>query len=251
MTDSFHSRVWNRPTADALDLSAGLVHVWRFTLDPPDSTLAQFEPLLDPTERTRADRFRAATLRRRFVAGRGGLRTLLGTVLNSPARSIAFAYGDHGKPRLADAHPSGVEFNLTHSHGLALCAVTIGQAIGVDLEAIRPLENAERIIGRFFSPVEQAEFLRLAEADRRSAFFRGWSRKEAFLKATGTGLSTALDSFDVTLGPLPRLLRVGNDPIESTHWTLLDLHPDPTFASALATRSLNVSLQLWDGLPDL
>ena len=106
----------------------------------------------------------------------------------------------------------------------------------MDVEAVRALENAERIIERFFSAREQAEFLALPDADRRAAFFRGWSRKEAFLKATGTGLSTRLDSFDVTLGPVASLLRVGDDPDEAGRWSLLDLDAGPDFAAALAVR---------------
>ena len=202
-----------------VDLSGGVVHVWRFTLDPPVSLLARFEPTLNDDEHQRANRFRTETLRRRFLAGRGGLRAILGAALGCPPGEVAFAYGDHGKPRLAGADFGAFEFNLAHSHGLALCAVSLGRVLGVDLEAIRPLENAERIIGRFFSPREQAEFLALPVPERQSAFFRGWSRKEAFLKATGTGLSTALDSFDVTLCAVAGLLRVGDDPSEALRWS--------------------------------
>lgn len=224
------------------------VHVWRFTLDPPGPVLARLEATLDAAEFRRAGRFRTEPLRRRFVAGRGGLRAILGAVLGRPPEQVAFAYGDHGKPRLAGVVAGQLEFNLAHSHGLALCAVSLGRVLGVDLEAIRPMDNAERIIGRFFSPREQAEFLTLPAHDRQAAFFRGWSRKEAFLKATGTGLSTALDSFDVALGPTAALLRVGDDPSEAPRWSLLDLHPGPGFASALAALGSDFAVKLWDGV---
>ncbi len=226
------------------------IHVWRFTLDPPDHMLARFERTLNDAELQRVNRFRTETLRRRFVAGRGGLRAILGAFLGGlPADQVAFAYGDHGKPRLAGLGNGRVQFNLAHSHGLALCAVSLGRELGVDLEMTRPLDNAERIIERFFSPREQAEFLTLPDPDRRAAFFRGWSRKEAFLKATGTGLSTALDSFDVTLGPIASLLRVGDDPAEAARWSLYDLHPGPAFAAALAVFGDRLTVKLWDGLP--
>ena len=109
----------------------------------------------------------------------------LGATLGRPPEQVAFAYGDHGKPRLAVTDSGPVEFNLAHSHGLALCAVTVGRVIGIDIEAVRAFDNAERIIDRFFSTHEQAEFLALPDAERVAAFFRGWSRKEAFLKAIG------------------------------------------------------------------
>jgi 4'-phosphopantetheinyl transferase len=107
--------------------------------------------------------------------------------------------------------------------------------VGVDVEAARPLESAERIIRRFFSPQECATFLALGEAERQAAFFRAWARKEAFLKATGTGLSTALDSFDVTLHPSEpaRILRIGDDPAEPSRWWLGDVDAGPGFAAAL------------------
>ena len=242
---------WSAAPGRVPPASADEVHVWRFTLDPPEPALARFDPTLDDEERRRRDRFRTETLRRRFLAGRGSLRSILGAYLGCPAVEVAFAYGLHGKPRLADATAGvpPVEFNLAHSHGLALCAVTLGREVGVDVEAVRAFDNSERIIDRFFSPREQADFLALPEADRLAAFFRGWSRKEAFLKATGTGLSTRLDSFDVTLGPVAALLRVGDDPSEAPLWSLLDLHPGPGFAAAVATRGGGFEVRLWDGLP--
>jgi 4'-phosphopantetheinyl transferase len=238
------------PAESGFELPAGEVHVWRFGLDPPPDTLAPLESTLCAPERARADRFRTETLRRRFIAGRGNLRAILGSYVDLPAGQIAFGYGTHGKPWLVGA--SGLDFNLAHSHGVALCAVTRGGAVGVDIEAARPLESAERIIRRFFSPAECAAFLGLPEAERPAAFFRAWARKEAFLKATGTGLSTALDSFDVTLGPgePAALLRVGDDPAECARWWLRDLDAGPGFAAALvAARQVTeplVRLRSWD-----
>jgi 4'-phosphopantetheinyl transferase len=238
------------PASSVLRLAAGEVHVWRFGLDPPPDTLARLEAVLCGPERTRADRFRTETLRRRFVAGRGSLRMLLGSYVDRPPGEIEFGYGPHGKPWLVGGE--GLEFNLAHSHGVALCAVTRGGAVGVDIEAARSMESAERIIRRFFSPAECLAFLRLTEFERPAAFFRAWARKEAFLKATGSGLSTALDSFDVTLGPdePAALLRVGDDPAEPARWWLGDLDAGPGFAAAVvvARRGAEpvVRLRSWD-----
>ncbi len=240
---------WSLPPR-LVEPGEGEVHVWRFTLDAPGPLLGRFEATLNSDELHRANRFRTEALRRRFIAGRGSLRAVLSTYLNRPAVEISFAYGVHGKPRLCTDSSQALKFNLAHSHDQALCAVTLGREIGVDIEVIRPLESAERIIARFFSPREQAEFLALPESERLGAFYRGWSRKEAFLKATGTGLATELDSFDVTLGPTAALLRVGDDPAEASRWTLRDLDPGPHFAAAVAVQGGHFVLRLWDGVPD-
>jgi 4'-phosphopantetheinyl transferase len=189
----------------------------------------------------RRDRFRTEDLKRRFVAGRGGLRAVLAMYLGCDPSAIVFDYGPHGKPALAPPfQPAPFAFNLTHSGELALCALSVLGAVGVDLEKVRPMEADGRgLIGRFFSEVEQAEYLSLAEHDRLAAFFRGWTRKEAFLKATGTGLATVLDSFDVTLGSnvSAAVLRVGDDPTAAARWSLFDLDPGPGYAAALAVES--------------
>jgi 4'-phosphopantetheinyl transferase len=232
-------------------LLPGEVHVWRFTLDPPADLAARFEETLSDDERRRADRFHTEALRRRFVAGRGGLRAALGAYFGIDPAEVTFEYGPHGKPVLACGFVPATAFNLSHSHELALFALTSVGAVGVDLEAIRPMEeHGRRLIRRFFSPAEQAEYLALPVADRLAAFFRGWTRKEAFLKATGTGLATVLHSFDVTLGPSApaALLRVADDPAATARWSLFDLDPGPGYAGALAveTRGADVSVRFGD-----
>ena len=210
-------------------LEPGAIHVWRIDLDPSDARLDERSRSLSADERARADRFRLPLLRRRFAAGRGALRAVLAGYLGVGAGDVAFAYGDHGKPRLA-RDSGGVEFNLAHSHGVGLCAVTAARAVGVDVEQIRPIGEAGRIIGRYFTPAEQAEYLGHPEPERDEAFFRGWTRKEAFLKATGKGIAGGLDSFEVALGVSgPLLRRVGGDPDEAGRWSLLDVDAGPGF----------------------
>jgi 4'-phosphopantetheinyl transferase len=230
----------------------GEVHVWRVPLDPPEPALAVYEPTLSADERARADRFRTGVLRRRFVAGRGALRAILATYLGVAPGRVAFAYGDHGKPRLdGDGLGSRLEFNLAHSHDLALCAVARGRAVGVDVEKLRPVTEAVRIVGRYFTPGEQAEFLSHPEPDRVAAFFRGWTRKEAFLKVTGLGLSAGLDSFEVTLGAGgAALLRVGDDPAAAGRWTLRDVDAGPGFAAAVAVEGELARVTVRDREPE-
>jgi 4'-phosphopantetheinyl transferase len=202
--------------------------------------------MLSADELRRADRFRGEELRRRFVAGRGSLRAVLGLYLDRPPDSLSFAYGVHGKPRLAD--DPGVEFNLAHTQDVALCALADRRIVGVDVEAIKPVREFEKIIDRFFSAAEQEDFLGHQVPERVGAFFRGWSRKEAYLKARGTGLATRLDSFDVSLvhQPPSLLLRVDGSEEEAQRWTLVDLDVGPGYAAAVAVESGGMDLRLFD-----
>ena len=206
-----------------LELTAGLVDIWLLDLDPSETEFQRLQSTLNASERERADRFRREILRRRFIAGRGYLRSILGGYLGRDPSSIVFEYGSHGKPGLADPS-SALEFNLAHSKGIAVCGLTRDNPIGVDIETDRPVDMADRIIQRFFSAAEQKEFQSLAVEDQPAAFLRGWTRKEAFIKALGMGLAYPLDGFDVSLGSEnARILRVGDDPDEASRWSLVDI----------------------------
>ncbi len=212
-------------------LAAGEVHVYVAVLDvPPDPALLE---LLSPDERARAERFLAERDRRRFAVTRASLRRLLGGYLGQPPAGLRFSYGPRGKPSLAGGGP---RFNVTHSGGLALLAFTPGHELGVDVEPLRVIEDAAAIADRYFSPGEASVLRGLREPERSRAFLRGWTRKEAFIKATGDGLSRPLDEFEVPLLPdePPRLLRLAGDPAAAARWWLQDLAPASGFAAALA-----------------
>ncbi len=159
---------------------------------------------------------------------------LLGRYLDAAPERLEFRYGPQGKPSLPEDR--SLRFNLAHSHDLALLAVTEGREVGIDLEGLRPLADAEQIIARFFSPRERAEFLALPAPERLVAFFRGWTRKEAYIKARGLGFAMPLDAFDVALAPgvASRLLRVESSPDEPGRWSFRDLAPGPGFLAAMA-----------------
>ena len=212
------------------------IRVWRADLDRSDPETAALREFLSADERARADRFRFDIDRRRFTAARGLLRVLLGRMLGLPPGEVEFSYGNHGKPSLRRPTDPGLEFNLSHSHGLALIATSWGQAVGVDLEFHRPEFDFQGIAGRFFTPREFAAIEAQPEAERRSAFFRGWTRKEAFLKARGDGLWLGLDQFEVSIAPdvPPRLIRTTWDPDEAGRWTLHDCDVADDFAAAMA-----------------
>jgi 4'-phosphopantetheinyl transferase len=217
----------------------GEVRVWFARLDLPAPVVAGRERRLSSDERARAAAFRFDRDRRRFVAARGFLRGVLGECLGIPPREVTFAYGPHGKPRLADPS-SGLHFNLSHSGERAACALRRDGEIGVDVEAVRDLDDADDIAARFFSAAEATALRRLTSSgERLAAFFNCWTRKEAYLKALGDGLARPLDGFDVTLlpGEPPRLSRVVDDDEEPARWSLAELDPGPGYVGAVAVRA--------------
>jgi 4'-phosphopantetheinyl transferase len=161
-------------------------------------------------ERARANRFHFAIHREHFVVARGILRYLLSHYVEIPASRIRFTEGPHGKPELAEKPRYG--FNVTHSGGLAMYAVSDLREVGIDVEQHREMDDLAGIARRFFAPDEVDALEQLSPEDRQAAFFRCWSRKEAVVKAIGAGLSLPLDSFCVSLGEQPDPLVQGRLP---------------------------------------
>lgn len=218
-------------------LPADELHVWRVGLELGRERTAAMHELLSLDERERAARFRFDRDRDRYVAGRGLLRCLLGAYTGREPAAIAFSYGPYGKPSLQDA---ALHFNLSNSGAVALIALSASAELGVDLELAREDFSREHIAERFFSPAEVRDLRALAPEEQPTAFLRCWTRKEAFIKARGDGLSLALDSFDVTLQPgQPAMVtRTAWSEEEPRHWGMQDLSDDEGgFIAAVATRS--------------
>lgn len=229
----------------SFELSGRDVHVWILRTGASDAVAAKFEPVLVSDERDRAARFRFDHLRQSFVITRGALRCLLGRYLGLDPASIRFNYGSKGKPALAAT--AGIEFNMTHSGGLAAFAFTVGCQIGVDLEQIRPLTETQDIANRFFCSEEAAEIMSLPPSERERAFFCCWTRKEAYIKAIGDGLSAPLDEFRVTLQPNEpaQFIHLAHDTNAAKAWTLHDLCLASDYAAALAYRDRQRSLSVF------
>ena len=239
--------LWGSPPAD-LALSSDDVHIWRACLDQPAWRIQQLAQTLSQDERIRADRFYFEQDTKRFIVGRGILRTMLGRYLGIEPSQLQFRYGPCGKPALTEnSLGSTVSFNLSHSQGLALYAVTCDRQIGVDLEHIRPVPNAENIALRFFSEREKAVFTALPPSQKQAAFFNCWTRKEAYMKAIGEGLALPLDQFDVSLSPgePARLLGIKGDRCAVTRWFLQELTPAPSYVAALAVEGHGWRLKCW------
>jgi 4'-phosphopantetheinyl transferase len=242
--------IWHCPGGD-YGLPPDEVHVWRATLDQPQDTIARFMRLLSLDERARAEKFQFEADGKRHIIGRGLSRTLLGHCLGSPADQLKFEYNEFGKPALAAGLYRPLAFNVSHSGELVLVALALGRDLGIDVERMRRDMAKEEIAARFFSPNECRALAALASDVQCAAFFACWTRKEAYLKARGDGLSLPLDQFDVAFvpGEKPRLLETRHDPAEARRWTMRALHPGHGCKAALAVEGSDWKLKCWDWPP--
>jgi 4'-phosphopantetheinyl transferase len=218
------------------------VDIWFVPLNRDVQYLHAALQALAPDEVKRAERFRFDTDRERFVLSRGVLRNILGRYLEIPPTKLCFEYNEYGKPALKRQCRS-LSFNLSHAPGAALYAVSSGRKVGVDLELVRDGIEYEQIAERFFS-AHEAETLHLLPLEAKPrAFFNCWTRKEAYVKAKGNGLSLDLKSFDVAFAPgdpgAP--LWVANDPLEAGRWSLMNLDVPADYVAALAAERLPTS----------
>jgi 4'-phosphopantetheinyl transferase len=210
---------WQIPPDD-LQLNAGLIHVWRISLD---RSADLFRSYLSPDEQIRADRFHKSLDQERFMVARGMLRQIIGQYLKQPPPSLIFSYGDHGKPMIAN-----LEFNLSHTSDLALLAIAIDRPVGIDLEQIRPMENLTKLAARFFTAEEHQTIMAADESGRTELFFRIWTSKEAYLKAIGVGL-----------GGLQSIIR--------PDWNVREITPTIGFVGAIAAPGKDWGVRFYAG----
>ena len=246
MAKDSNSVAW-LPAPAELKLGASDVHLWRASLDCDAPVLSRLETTLSSDETARANRFVYSKDRNHFVAARGILRELLGAYLTLPPAQIRFRYAEHGKPAL-DANPSDsvLQFNLSHSGSLAIYGFSLGRRLGVDVEKIRPQLAGEDIARRYFAAREDAELQALPMQRRAEGFFLCWTRKEAYIKAHGAGLSLPLDSFTVSLTP-GRAAELQSD--DSDDWALRSLEPGPGFVGAMVAEGRNWRSSSWSWSP--
>ncbi len=225
------------------------VQIWQASLDIPTW---KFQGLLAADEQERAARFNYDRDRNRFIVRRGILRILSGCYAGVEPESILFSYGKNGKPSLADeSNVERIFFNLSHSEGMAIYAFSGSYELGVDIERIRDMADMAKLVERFFSTGEKAIWKELPESQQKRAFFHGWTRKEAFIKASGDGLSYPLDGFEVTLAPdePAKLLSIAGNNDETPEWWIHDIKPASGFAAALAVKGRvgKVDCRRWMG----
>jgi 4'-phosphopantetheinyl transferase len=236
---------WQAPP-DRPELGAGEIHVWRFSLEQPQDRVDDFFGMLSPEERARAERGLLERVRRQAIVGRGFLRRTIARYLDRDPSSLSFTFNNYGKPALPE---SGLSFNLTHSDGRGLLAVTRIGELGVDLERVRPMQDLEAIARRFFAPGEVEVLVSVEESLRELAFFQCWTRKEAFIKALGEGLARPLDQFEVSLRPgePARLVWVKDAENEPAGWRFHHLTPWPEYVGCVAIPAQDWVIRSWEG----
>jgi 4'-phosphopantetheinyl transferase len=232
-------------------LSPSEVHVWRAQQSPAQERDTKLLDVLSPEERRRAERFLIPAARDEFVWRRTTLRRVLARYLACAPADLELVTGRWGKPELADTHGSQVRFNVAHSHELLLLAVSLSREVGVDVEHVRAVPNGLRLARQFFTEREARELARLPEQELERGFFGCWTRKEAYVKATGRGLTTQLRSFSVTLAPrrhVPLTLEDHDDACGGL-WDIRELRPAQGYVGALAAEGRDWTVKLFDGSP--
>ena len=237
-----------RPRPKKLILKDNEVHVWCSPLFPNSKILNTLGLTLSADELERANRFHFQKDRCRFIAGRGILRSIIADYLQTRPKDIGFTYNTRGKPSITKmSGGSGISFNLSHSHGLAVYAFTRRREIGIDIERLRSNLSFERIAKRFFTTEEFEKLNSLAHEEFIEGFFKLWTFKEAYIKAKGIGLSIPLNRFVVTFdrGQTVRIKKIGINPDEECGWSFHSLTPARGYVGALAVGGKNVRLKYW------
>jgi len=240
------ARSWRRGPASPV-IWPNEVHVWKIDLKAPG--LCDDRKILSNDERVRASRFRFHTDSDRFIAARSSLRTILARYLWTQPAELDFGLNPFGKPHLAGGQDKlGLRFNLSHSHDLALLAVARNRDVGVDVEFRRADFATDEVARRFFSRSERNQLGAIAPEQKTEAFFNCWTRKEAYIKARGEGLSFPLDQFDVSFAPdaAPGLVGNRRDAAEVSRWSFEALSPAEGYAAALTVEGNFSRLLLWD-----
>lgn len=220
-----------------LEAPAREIHFWAVRLCAANDQLGYFRSLLSSDEADRARRFLLDRHSRRFSLARGVLRILLSRYVSTAPGNIRFAYGVRGKPRMAD-DTLDLRFNCSHSYDIAVYSIAVGCELGVDIEKVRPLPTVREIAQRYFCPEEVFDIASVPVAEREAAFFRCWTRKEAFMKAVGDGFRIPLNSFRVSVkaGNREKLVAIDGDPVAANDWQLHEIIPVPDYICALAYR---------------
>ena len=228
----------------SVSIGAGTIDVWQWTLDVPLEALPPLVSALSEAEFARASRFVHEQHRLRFIAGRGRLRAILGSYLGVAPNRLAFSYNAFGKPRLAGRSEPPLHFNLSHSGPTAVLAVSDRYQLGIDIERVLPFR--ENLAEHFFSEAENEALRAVPVQEYLGAFFRCWTRKEAFVKAHGAGLSLPLESFDVTIDPVgePRLLRLDGVDDAPAQWQFLNLTLPRGYVGAVAALTAGNAVSL-------
>lgn len=241
---------WNTPPT-RLQLSMKEVHIWQANIDLPAKGVQNLKINLSSDESMRAEEFRFEHDRSGFIATRGILRQILAYYLRIEPGVIRFCYKENGKPRLqSGSGEECIQFNISHSEELALYVFTLGHEVGVDIEYMRPISEMEQIVEQFFSAKERVVFGASPVSKKREIFYTWWTRKEAFTKAKGSGLSYPLDTLDVSMFPCEqnKPLNIMEDANETSIWSIGDIKPAKEYAGAVVVEGRDLNIHCWKWL---
>lgn len=244
---TFSSDLW-QPSPFIIPEPVSHIDLWRVRLGKSEGNDQDLRSILASQELDRADRFRFPHLRNDFVLSHAALRTILARYLKVPPQDIRFYTGEYGKPEISSPlNHTNLQFNLSHSGEWAIIAVTQDRAVGVDVEKFRSDVNHLDLAHRYFSEREYQSLLALPVDERESAFFICWTRKEAFLKALGEGLSYPLSQFSVTISAEnPGLEHVDNDPTAISRWKFTSFQPGENYYGTVVYEKGPCELNQWD-----
>ena len=237
---------WKKPD-NQMELASDQTHVWLISLELKSDRIRTLKSFLSNDELARAERFYFDKHRNHYIAARGQMRKILNKYLKIENEKLIFSYNEFGKPFLKNEL---LQFNLSHSHELALLAINLQHELGVDIEWMHRKTNLLQIGERFFSANEFAVLKSLPVDQQRQGFFNCWTRKESYIKARGKGLGIPLSQFEVSLRPdeTAVLESTWHDPEAVKKWTLYAIDPHPDYAAALSINTSQTQLIFWDGL---
>ena len=227
-----------------IELLENNVHIWSTNLKLSSGQIEELSTILSPDEKERANKFYFERDKNRFIIARGTLRKILSHYLNIEPKKLQFTYSDRGKPYLTN---TAILFNLSHSQDLALYAITKINLIGIDLEYIRPMNDAKNLAKRFFSIREYNLISQLPPQKQQETFFKIWTCKEAYLKAKGDGLGGSLEKVEICLTPEKpvEFFSINGDIEEASHWYLYQFIPQPNYIAAVVVAEKNQKLSFW------
>ncbi len=241
-----HLRIWETPPS-SLTLPPDHVHVWKANLLPSNTASLNLPNVLSADELARASRFKFPQHQQAFRAARGILRLILSRYLGIPPQAVVFQHGPHGKPSLAPSITPSFSFNVSHSNNLALYAVTQESTVGIDIEYHRQKINIPALIQRICSSEEKAILTALPPEEQKKGFFACWTKKEAFVKATGKGITIPLEAITVPLPP-SNSFDIGSlqdNELQGSSWSLFEIAVDPGYTAALALPRVNLITSYW------
>ncbi len=249
METNYFSDCWQQLSQQAsasLKLSSDTIDVWLCDLKTLSDNINEFYALLSVAERERASKLMIKDKQEQFVITRGYLRQRLGWLTNSDPKSFTFDYLEHGKPVLSNDHQqTDITFNVSHSHELAVIAISQKQRLGVDIEKINRESNPRKLVSRFFSEAEQLAMSALPETLLTKAFYASWTRKEAFIKAVGDGVTYGLGNFDVSVDPDRHEPDINLHQASDEKWSAFNLPVNDDYMACLVSDSNAIELRYW------